>query len=81
MIPAVLYAIKVWGSCSDSLFKELEKVHQTAAEIIYKLPRGMPKDQILKEVKWDSITFMYQKRIALMMHKVYSNVMIPSVAK
>ena len=74
VLPAVFCAITVCSNSSGKLIKQLEK-------FIRQLPTGMSKNQGRKELRWDSITFMYKKRIALMMHKLYSDEVAPPLAK
>ena len=72
IIPAVLYTILVWGNCSSSMWNEIEKVHKSAARTIHKIDKQIPSEGILEAAKWDSIFYMYKKRLVLYMHKVYN---------
>ena len=35
VLPSMLYGLAVWGSCSPSLFNNLEEIHQRAAKLIH----------------------------------------------
>ena len=71
ILPSVTYGIGIWGSCSTSLLKELEKVHRRAARITHKIPKQAPRGLLLDEAKWKPISYHYKKRIACLTHQAY----------
>ena len=75
VIPVVLYIIVVWGNCSKGAMTGIERIHRTAARIIHKLDTNIPSDQVLQVAKWDSIDYMYKKRLITLMHRVKAGTM------
>ena len=43
VVPAVLYTFTVWGNCSDSLFKELEKYIRLQLKLYTNYPEECPR--------------------------------------
>ena len=58
----------------------IERIHRTAARIIYKLDRNVPPEQVLQVAKWDSIDYMYKKRLITLMHRVKARTMKPRIS-
>ena len=56
------FGIIVWGTCSPSLMKDIERIHVRAAKIIHYLP---------KHVKWDKIENIYKRKFLSKMHKIF----------
>ena len=61
--PSVTYGIAVWGSCSASLFNDLERIHIRAARLIHKVAKNIDNGKVLDFVGWNTLRYMYTKRI------------------
>ena len=51
-VPCVTYGIAVWGTCSSTLFDDLESVHIIAAKVICNVSKGMIHQDILNYADW-----------------------------
>ena len=80
VIPVVLYIIAVWGNCSMGAMTGIERIHRTAARIIHKLDTNIPSDQVLQVAKWDSVDYMYKKRLITLMHRVKAGTINPRIS-
>ena len=58
IIPNVTYGVAVWGSCSVSLFNDLENLHIRAARLIHKVPKGIDNGKVLEFVGWNTLKYM-----------------------
>ena len=54
-------------------FKSLESLHYRAARIIFNKPHDVPSVDILSELKWDSLFFIYKMRLAKLVYKIYND--------
>ena len=61
----------IWGT-GPSL-EPIETVHKRAARIIYKLPKLIPADNVLKKANWKTVHYIYKRRLACLTHKIYNN--------
>ena len=61
--PAVAYCIAVWGNCSTSLFQNIEEIHARAVRVIYDLPSQTSVEDSLMHAKWQSISYIYKRRL------------------
>ena len=62
ILPSVTYGISVWGNCSEAKLGSLEKIHLSAAKLIFK--QRIPPS-------WKSISYLYKKRLLCLTHKAY----------
>ena len=69
VIAAVTYGIAVWGTCSQTLISQLEKIHARAAKLIHKLPRNISDDEALLRANWDRLDYLYKRRILAIINK------------
>ena len=69
IIPRVTFSISVWGSCSPANFAEIDRLHLRVAEIIHSLPMNIKECDILQHVHWQSLGYIYKRRIATEMFK------------
>ena len=79
VIPSVLYAIAVWGSCSDHLMKDLELIHLWAARLIHKLPRDMEDESVLINANWMPFKYFYCSCILNITHRAIYNIELDDV--
>ena len=79
VIPSVLYAMVVWGSCSDHLMKDLELIHLRAARLIHKLPRDMEDETVLINANWMPLKYFYCSRILNITHRAFYNIELDDV--
>ena len=49
-------------------FNELEKIHEKAARLIYKIPAARDP---LSSANWKSLSYIYKRRLSLVMHDIY----------
>ena len=70
VIAAVTYGIAVWGTCSQALTSQLERVHARAAKLIHKLPKNISDEEALLNVDWDRLDYIYKRRMLTIMHKL-----------
>ena len=80
IIPAVLNVTIVWGHCSMKTMNEIEKVHKTAATVIHKIDKSIPKEEVLTKAGWSSISYMCKERMILLMEKVYTGAVSEKIA-
>ena len=71
----ILNCIAVWGSCSLSLFSDLEHLHIKAAKLIHKLPSGTLDCDALKRAKWKPLSYIYKRRLASIMYQVHNDIL------
>ena len=57
VIPTITYAKASWGSCSESLFEDLENIHVQAARVIKRIPPNVKDSEVLNASKWDSLSY------------------------
>ena len=74
VIPSVLNAIAVWGSCSDHLMKDLELIHLRAARLIHKLSRDMEDESVLINANWMPFKYFYCSCILNITHRAIYNI-------
>ena len=79
VIPSVLYAMVVWGSCLDHLMKDLELIHLRAARLIHKLPRDMEDETVLINANWMPLKYFYCSRILNITHRAFYNIELDDV--
>ena len=70
VIAAVTYGIAVWGTCSQALMSQLERIHARAAKLIHKLPKNISDEDALLNANWDRLDYIYKRRMLTIMHKV-----------
>ena len=70
IIPQITYCIGVWGSCSGSMFTEIEWLHVKAGRIIHKIPRNVSDFDVLDLIKWQDLGYLYKRRLAIEVFKV-----------
>ena len=58
----------VSGTYSPSQFNELEVIHESAARIIFNLPRNV---NVLQKANWRPLEYIYKKRLATLMHDIH----------
>ena len=71
IISTVTYGIIVWGTCSPSLMKDIERIHVRAVKIIHRLPRHISDEDALEAAKWDKIEYIYKRKVLSKMHKIF----------
>ena len=70
IIPHVFFfSISEWGSCSPATFAEIDRLHLRAAKIIHGLPKNIMECDILQRVHWQSLGYIYKRRLAIEMFK------------
>ena len=69
-IPKVTYGMLVWSTCSQNVFKKIEKQHARAAKIIKNIPRKTERNRVLEIVGWDPIIYIYKRKVATEMYKI-----------
>ena len=70
IIPQITYCIGVWGSCSGSMFAEIERLHVKAGRTIHKIPRNVSDFDVLDLIKWQDLGYLYKRRLAIEAFKV-----------
>ena len=70
IVPSVTYCIAVWGTCSISIFNDLEQLHIKAAKLIYKIPSVTPDLDVLRIENWKPLNYTYKRRLATLMYQV-----------
>ena len=70
VIAAVTYGIAVWGTCSQVLMSQLERIYARAAKLIHKLPKNISDEEALLNANWDRLDYIYKRRMLTIMHKV-----------
>ena len=71
ILPSVTYGINVWGNSSEAKLGGLEKIHLSAAKLIFK--QQIPPS-------WKSINYFHKKRLLCLTHKAYYGVCPEKVA-
>ena len=62
IISTLTYGIIVWGTCSSSLMKDIERIHVRAGKIIHRLPKHISDEDALEAARWDKIEVHLQKK-------------------
>lgn len=75
ILPSVTYGMLVWGSCGRVFFSSLESIHVRAAKIIFNLDWCTPSKEVLATVKWNTLEIMYEKRLLILAHQAYYNLL------
>ena len=70
IVPSGTYCIAVWGTCSISIFNDLEQLHIKAAKLIYKIPSETPDLDVLRTANWKPLNYIYKRRLATLMYQV-----------
>ena len=73
ILPTVLYAIPIWGSCSTSLINKVNEIHIKAARFICKIKKSTPDSLVIEQAHWQQISWYYKKRVACITHQLYHN--------
>ena len=63
-LPSVTCSLVVWGSCNETHFSNLEKLHARAGRIVYGLSWDTSTADALTQTRWDSFERMYKVRLA-----------------
>ena len=71
IISTVTYGIIVWGTCSPSLMKDIERIHALAAKIIHHLPKHISDIYALEAEKWDKIEYIYIRKVLSKKHRIF----------
>ena len=71
ILPSYTYGMAIWGT-GPSL-EPIETMHKRAARIIYKLPKSIPADNVLKKANWKTVDYIYKRRLTCLAHKIYNN--------
>ncbi len=79
IIAAVTYGLTVWGTCTPSQMKDIEKIHLRAARIIYTIPKTTPENEVLLAANWDEIDYIYKRKILVLMHKAFYNSLLETL--
>ena len=66
IVPAVSYGIVVWGNCNYSIMESLNPIHARAARVIH-------QDKSLEKLNWLPISYIYKRRLLLLMHDVLND--------
>lgn len=67
ILPSTTYCISLWGS--SHLLPELEDSHIRAARLIHNLSPSIPKHQVLHKANWNSLPYLYKKRLACIVYQ------------
>ena len=73
ILPSVTYGISVWGNCSVAKLAHLEKIHLSAAKLIFKLPE-IPGSLTGLPSSWKPISYLYKLKILCLTHKIFDGV-------
>ena len=71
IIPSVTYCLAAWGSCSKSLFQEIEKIHVRAAKIIHGIASDNADEDVLRKAKWATISYLYERKLLIIMQNAH----------
>ena len=71
ILPSVTYSISVWGSSKS--FQALEDIHIRAARFIHNITDSIAKVDVLDKAKWQTISYIYKKRMACVAYQAYYN--------
>ena len=67
IVPAVSYGVVVWGNCNYySIMESLNPIHARAAQVIH-------QDKSLEKLNWLLISYIYKRRLLLLMHDVLND--------
>ena len=69
IFPSITYCILVWGNCSKTHFKALERLHTRAAHIIYRLNWDIPSHEVIDKTGWKTLSSTYKQRVLSTVHK------------
>ena len=66
ILPSTTYCISLWGSSHL-----LEHSHIRAAWLIHNLSPSIPKHEVLHKANWNSLSYLYKKRLACIAYQAY----------
>ena len=81
IIATTTYCISVWGNCSEATFNMIEDSHARAARLLHNLPRNLSNEESLARVNWQAISYLYKRRLLILMHQVYHGTADKSIAQ
>ena len=70
MLPSITYGICVWGNCNDAKLASLEKIHLSAAKLIFKQHKSSDSQTRLPS-SWKPISQLYKLRLLCLTHKMW----------
>ena len=70
VLPHFDFSSTIWSNTCATYTKPLVKLQARAGRIILRAPRLTPSDQVLRDLKWTSITERWHCHRAVMMYKV-----------
>ena len=71
-LSTVTYGLAFWGCCTNKkLFNSIEKLHSTAAKIIFNLRSDTPHTEALKIANWHPLCYKYKIALLKLMHKAH----------
>ena len=76
ILPSVLYGTVVWGSCSQSLLDDIDRIHLRATKIIHGLPRETHSSDVRSTALWNPIISFYIKRLLVISFNIYNGITI-----
>ena len=71
IIPSVTYCLAAWGSCSESLFQEIEKIHVRAAKITHGIASDNADEDVLRKAKLDTISYLYKRKLLIIVQNAH----------
>ena len=77
ILPSVLYGISIWGNCSPSVMKNLEKIHNRAARFIHRVKKSVPDNLVLQQTGWIPLTTYYKRALACKTYKIINKLSPP----
>ena len=79
ILPSTTYCISLWGS--SHLLSELDDSHIRAARLINNLSPSIPKHEILHKANWNSLFYLYKKRLACIAYQAYYEQTLSAITK
>lgn len=61
----------IWGSCSKTVFDNIEQIRARATKIIYRLDWCAPKEEVLNTVSWLPLRHTYCQRLLFLAHNCF----------
>ena len=76
ILPSVLYGSVVWGSCFQSLFDDIDRIHLRATKIILGLLRETHSSDVTSTALWNPIISFYIKTQLVISFNIYNGTTI-----
>jgi hypothetical protein len=73
ILPSITYGILIWGSVGKTIFDNLERIHISAARLIYQYAWDKPSKEVQTQTNWRLLKLFYNLIILKLVFNYYHN--------